>query len=242
MNTYQAEKVALAEQCAVEEIIPLMEFAVTDAAILDLYEKNGYTTEEWQVALAGTYDVSIEGNAFTKGLESFLTASEAMGAITSIGEVSSKVDDKEIIVYVDVNGELKNGQVELIFSNDYFADLKSCTLNVDATFEELMTKAALNTVLGMGSVFVVLILIMCIIQAFSIIPKLQNKYADKAEQKPVQKVEPVPAEAPVTEAETIEEVDNLALVAVIAAAIAAYEGKTSTDGFVVRSIKKSRRR
>jgi hypothetical protein len=40
----------------------------------------------------------------------------------------------------------------------------------------------------------------------------------------------------------VEEADDLALVAVIAAAIAAYEGHTTTDGFVVRSIKKSRRR
>ena len=49
------------------------------------------------------------------------------------------------------------------------------------------------------------------------------------------------AAAPVVE-EAVEEADDYALVAVIAAAIAAYEGKTTTDGFVVRSIKKSRRR
>ena len=36
--------------------------------------------------------------------------------------------------------------------------------------------------------------------------------------------------------------DDMALVAVIAAAIAAYEGQTTTDGFVVRSIRKSRRK
>ena len=42
--------------------------------------------------------------------------------------------------------------------------------------------------------------------------------------------------------EVYEETDDLALVAVIAAAVAAYEGQTSTDGFVVRSIKKAKRR
>ena len=36
--------------------------------------------------------------------------------------------------------------------------------------------------------------------------------------------------------------NDAALIAVIAAAIAAYEGSQSTDGFVVRSIRKSRRR
>ena len=41
--------------------------------------------------------------------------------------------------------------------------------------------------------------------------------------------------------ETAELASNSELVAVIAAAIAAYEGTTSTDGFVVRSIKKIKR-
>ena len=77
-----------------------------------------------------------------------------MGAIASVGEVTSKVDGEEIIINVDVTGELKNGQVELILSNDYFVDVKSCTLNVDASFGELMAKAGMNTLLGMGTVIV----------------------------------------------------------------------------------------
>ena len=48
-----------------------------------------------------------------------------------------------------------------------------------------------------------------------------------------------PVETVVAPAETVEEqlTDDTELVAVIAAAIAAYEG-TSTDGFVVRSIRR----
>jgi hypothetical protein len=38
-----------------------------------------------------------------------------------------------------------------------------------------------------------------------------------------------------------EEEDDTELVAVIAAAIAAYEGATGTDGFVVRSVRKIKR-
>ena len=243
MNVYQTEKVALAEQYAVDSIIPLMEESVVSDSVLDVYYENAYTAEEWETAILSAYSVAVDGDAFTKGLESFLTGHVTMGAITGTGEVTSKVDDEEIIVYVDVTGELKNGQVELIFSNDYFAVLQSCTLNVDATFGELMTKAALNTLLGMGSVFAVLILIMFIIQAFSLIPKLQASFSNKKEEAPAPKAAPAPVveAAPVVE-EVVEESDDLVLVAVIAAAIAAYEGKTSTDGFVVRSIKKSRRR
>ena len=49
-----------------------------------------------------------------------------------------------------------------------------------------------------------------------------------------------PAPAPAEEEQEEELADDGELVAVIAAAIAAYEGSTSTDGFVVRSIKRSK--
>ena len=70
--------------------------------------------------------------------------------------------------------------------------------------------------------------------------------AEGAAAEPVQQA-PLPVEAPVAEpAPVVEEVvdysDDLELVAVIAAAIAAYEGETSTDGFVVRSIRKVNKR
>jgi len=239
VNEYQADKQAVAEQVAVDSIIPMMMESCSNETLLDIYNADGYTMEEWATVVSNSFSVVAEGEAFVKGLESFLTAGETMGAIVSVGEASSVVDDDTIIVTVDVTGELKNGQVEMIFSNDYFAVLQSCTLNVDATFGDLMTKAALNTLLGMGSVFAVLILIMFIIQAFSLIPKIQTIFDKKKAEAPV--AAPAPVVEPIVE-EVVEETDDLALVAVIAAAVAAYEGQTSTDGFVVRSIKKAKRR
>ena len=98
-------------------------------------------------------------------------------------------------------------------------------------------KALLNTVMGMGTVFVVLFFISWLIGMF--------KYLNR----PVKKVEtPVAAEPVnnvVTQIEEREELsDDSALVAVITAAIAAYEGSTgavSNSGFRVRSIKRARR-
>ena len=54
----------------------------------------------------------------------------------------------------------------------------------------------------------------------------------------------VPAAAAAIPAAVEEEelADDMELVAVIAAAVAAFEGKQSTDGFVVRSIRKARRK
>ena len=98
-----------------------------------------------------------------------------------------------------------------------------------------MGRAGLNTLLGMGTVFVVLILISFLISAFNLIPKMQAKFAKNNEPEIV----PVPA-APAPVVEEVEEdlTDDMELVAVIAAAIAAYEG-TTTEGFQVRSIKRA---
>ena len=105
----------------------------------------------------------------------------------------------------------------------------------------LMKTAALNTLLGMGMVFIVLILIIFIISLFAFIPKLQQKSADKKAKKAAALEETNQSMdhtiAQIIEKEENELCDDLELVAVISAAIAAYEG-TSSDGFVVRSIKR----
>ena len=107
---------------------------------------------------------------------------------------------------------------------------------------EILQKAGLNTLLGMGTVFVVLIIISVIISLLKYIPKLQAAFTKKAEPQQVApaSVSETPA-AEVAEEVVVEETqeDDTELVAVIAAAIAASEG-TSTDGFVVRSIRRRR--
>ena len=60
---------------------------------------------------------------------------------------------------------------------------------------------------------------------------------DQVKEEPVKEAPKAAAPAPVVEEELV---DDLELVAVISAAIAAYTG-TSSDGFVVRSIKRSDR-
>lgn len=248
VNEIQLSKQANAEQYAVESIIPLMTESITIDQLMQIYEADGYTAEEWESVVSTNFQLSVEGDAYLKGLDSFLTGLQNMGSLLEIGNVSSTVSDEEIIVYVDVFGELKDGQVEIILSNDYFTKLKSCTLNVNATFEEKMINAALNTLLGMGTVFAVLVFIMLIIYAFGIIPVIQEKLANK--DKPVAKKVTAKAKeedlalvAAIAAATAYEESKNdTELVAVIAAAVAAYRGETTTDNFVVRSIKKIKRR
>ncbi|MBR5636420.1 MAG: OadG family protein [Pseudobutyrivibrio sp.] len=100
------------------------------------------------------------------------------------------------------------------------------------TLGETMQKAALNTVMGILIVFFMLVIMSGVIKCFEIIPKLEKKAKEKKEE-PQSVVTPV---APVATSAK-NETDDLQLVAVIAAAIAASTG-ASTDSFVVRSIKK----
>lgn len=142
---------------------------------------------------------------------------------------------------MEVTGEKKNAVAEVILSNDQFLKLESAALNPVSTMGELMGKAALNTLIGMGTVFCVLILISLIISCFGIIPKIQESAArKKAAAKGSQEVSGIDnAVTQIEELEAVEEqTDDLELVAVIAAAIAAAEGAVSTDGFVVRSIRR----
>ena len=118
--------------------------------------------------------------------------------------------------------------------------MESAAMNPSSTVGELMANAGLNTLIGMGTVFAVLILISLIISAFKVIPKIQESRAKKN----APKEEPAGidnAVSRIVEQEVVEEeADDLELVAVIAAAIAASEGAVTTDGFVVRSVRKRR--
>lgn len=107
------------------------------------------------------------------------------------------------------------------------------------TMAEKMGNAALNTVIGLFTVFAVLILIAWIISGFKIIPALEKKFAQKKEDEKavMSAVENVTAQIEQKE----ELVDDAELVAVITAAICAAT-QSSADGFVVRSIRKSRRK
>ena len=103
-----------------------------------------------------------------------------------------------------------------------------------------MERAALNTVIGMGTVFIVLIIIIGVISLFKFIPKLQDMFAKKDAGNVQEKSESAVTQT-VSAAEDTDVSDDLELVAVIAAAIAASEGAASTEGFVVRSIRRVKR-
>lgn len=189
--------------------------------------------------IVGLGDDVVEQNAadtvIHAGLLSWQSSLEDIGELvdTNGGQVS--VTNDGVIVEVNVQGTKHNATVEFIIDSS-LTNFLSITTNVEYSFVELMEKAGLNTVIGMGTVFVVLVFISLIISCFGLFGKVNTK--KKAE---IKSVESVAKTDPVVEqiAQKEELADDTELVAVIAAAIAAYEGSGSTDGFVVRSIRKS---
>lgn len=232
LTEYEQIKVEYAERVSTGAILPVLANFMDDemAGYCD-----GLTMEEIEYYVYNDYNIGVDGYAFSKAVQSFHSAAASVGEITSIGSASAVISGSEIIVEVDIKGTKKDAKAEVILTNDLFMTLESAALNPVETTGELMAKAALNTVIGMGTVFMVLVLISLIISCFGVITKAQNASAKKKadqEKEKVQVFEQVQA-APVQET---DETDDLELVAVISAAIAACEGAVSTDGFVVRSV------
>lgn len=183
-----------------------------------------------QYVQTGSQDQLTE-EIWIKAAASWEAALEDMGNYEGIDSIEYSLDEEEGVIDVRVKGSEHDAIVEFVFDNQAVTDV---TTNVEYTFGEQMEKAALNTLLGMGTVFIVLILICLIISCFGLIPKIQAKFAKKLAKEEVKKAAVDNTIAQIIEKEEL--VDDLELVAVISAAIAASEG-TSADGFVVRSIR-----
>ncbi|MCR5691374.1 MAG: OadG family protein [Eubacterium sp.] len=118
-----------------------------------------------------------------------------------------------------------------------------------AEVETSFSQALINTGIGMGTVFCVLILISFIIYLLKFVPGLLGGNKNKAVKQTAAKA-PTPAAAnqaptqrPATQEAPVAQADNNELIAVIAAAIAAQMTEetgvaVAPDGLVIRSIKK----
>ena len=157
---------------------------------------------------------------------------EELGAYKGIESTEIEVDEKEYTVTSLVQYEQRAAIVTLTleFKSQSFTPM-SITFDAQYSMGETLQRAGLNTLMGVGIVFCVLLFLCFLISLFKYVSKLSGE--DKKEQKKA----PAPAAPVVTAAAPADETDDLELVAVIAAAIAAAEN-TSTDSFVVRSIKK----
>lgn len=170
----------------------------------------------------------VEKDALVSMINSWKAALDECGAYKGHGDYTAEADKKGVKLSTEAEYEERNATIEFQFDENL--NMESMDVSAEYSIGEILQKAGLNTVLGMGTVFAVLIFLAFIISLMKYIPMLlgQNKKAEP--EKAVRET----VKAPET---VVDETDDEELVAVIAAAIAALEG-TSTDGFVVRSIKR----
>ena len=200
------------------------------------------TAEGLTDAIVALKDADIEnymntGDDFTtSAMQSWQTSKDELGAKKeSNGETTVTLKDDQYIVTVPVKFEKANANFVYVFEST--GTPVSMSVDVQYGLGKTLQRAGLNTLMGVGTVFVMLILLSLLISLFRFIPNPEAKKAAEAKAAKEAQAAAIAA-APVQAEENLA--DDGELVAVIAAAIAAAEG-TTTDGFVVRSIRKVKR-
>lgn len=168
--------------------------------------------------------------------KTYLEATDGVGEYkeNSICDVNVSCDE-ESQVYT---GTFKFEKRDVMFT--YTVDVEGNETTVvfekDLTLTEILKKAGMNTLLGMGTVFLVLILISCVIGSLGLFSNTDNKseskeaVAESTVSEASATVQPTAPAAPLP--------DEVEMAIVLATAIAAAEEETGSDGYRVRSVKR----
>jgi len=204
---------------------------------------------------------NLSKSKLTKSAEEFATQWFEYDFQSTVEQYADQMSEEQVDSYKEyAKMQKKHGAMKKVVDKDYSTASDTATVALTITTEKsgklvftvtysedgeisdwkaeeyqsigkTMGRAGLNTVMSMAIVFIVLIFISFLISCFKFIGGTQQKEAPKPA--PV-----VAAPAPVPEALPEEEnlTDDLELVAVITAAIAAASENECTDGLIVRSI------
>ena len=202
------------------------------------------TAEGLTDAIVQLKDEEIEnymssGDDFTtSAMQSWQTSKDELGAKKdSNGETTVTFKDDQYTVTVPLKFEKADANFVYVFDSQ--GTPTSMSVDVQYGMGKTLQRAGLNTLMGIGTVFVMLIMISLIISLFNFIPRIQAAFSKKGKKEETKNAGIDNAVTQIA-AQEEPEADDTELVAVIAAAIAASEGAASTDGFVVRSIRKVR--
>lgn len=201
-------------------------------------EKNAvYTAENEVVAINSIVDQKAEkqykkDTVTTNAIDNWKTAVETCGQPSKITDVKSDINSETAVVYMTISCATRTMKVTVTMDSD--GEVTQFVANPVYSQAENMERAGLNTLIGMGMAFAVLIIISLVI---SLLPAI-SKLVEGNKKKPAGSESDVAMDNTIAQIEKNEEQTNdTELVAVIAAAVAAAEG-TGADGFVVRSIRR----
>lgn len=202
--------------------------------------------DEYNMTVETASEDFMEALYYQVGLtdEQISYAEKWMDITDEFGDYKGEVKDSFTVtksgetLTTDVTLEFEKKNVDFQVVYDYYSmEITGITIEPIYSLSEKMVKAGMNTLISITIVFAVLILISLLIACFNIFPYLEKKKAAKkaaeAAGSVTEKAEQPVIAATVPKVQT--QTDDTELVAVIAAAIAASTG-TSTSDFVVRSI------
>lgn len=185
--------------------------------------------------------------ATVKMLRNWYSMKDSCGEFQGVEEYTADMTDNVItldLVAKYAQALKDNATVNVKFTYDLNRNVSLMRWDLTDSFQTSIKRAALNTVIGLGTVFIVLMFLAFVIGQIHWVPDILDgkKKSKEAAEAAARTAAPAPAPAvqEVVE-EAAEETDDLELVAVITAAIAASE-QAPADGFVVRSIRRRGRK
>ncbi len=237
---------------AVKNTIAIMQHA-EDLGIDHLADAEDEELQEFEEWIKQN-GLPIKGNAFKDGYSSYIDAVKGdLGEITKVGDQTDiAADDENITCHIILtgtkafpDGRPRTATAEIIMTKG--GTITSAVINVDRTFNEKLVNAGLNTVLGMGTTFCLLIFISIVIWLMGTIVQNVEKSKNEARRATEQAAEKAARQIVEREEQSRNRQEDLsddkALIAVISAAIAAYESEESgtavtPDTFIVRSLRR----
>lgn len=201
-----------------------------------------------EVVTSGLVEEQKSNAAIYAGLQGWESAKAEIGAVDFSADadgngVADCFEEKSItfdengnyIVTVGVTGQNKSADYVVTY-NDDITDYVSFATNVNYSFSELMEQAGMNTLLGMGTTFAVLILLSLIIALFGSILKAREKKKteerlrreEEEEKKQLAQGAPIPLKDSSSGARDTAQPEGDELIAVLTAAVAAHE--SACDG------------
>ena len=188
-------------------------FSQTPDEVFDQYEEMSELQLDLMLLNTG---LPVDSENFLSMIEAWKAGEAECGAFKSYGEFETEMTSSGIVVSTEAEYENKTADIEFTFDEEQQMD--SLTINAHYSTAEILKKAGLNTILGMGTVFVVLIFISFIISLFKYISVYENRKKEQKEDTASVGVDNAIAQVVSNEEENVE--DDLELIAVITAAIA----------------------
>ena len=172
-KTVSYDKDTLIQSCdAVFDIIE--SGSITSDQITEMSDWNqGYLMAQFE----NQTGVQMEADTFATALEGWKASLEECGDYESHKDYEFEASSTGVTVTAPATFSDRNADLEFVFDENM--TLESFTVNAHYGMSEILEKAGLNTLLGMGTVFVMLIFMSFIISLIKYVPALLNGTSKK---------------------------------------------------------------